>query len=84
MAFGQENLSHEETAVSSNLTVIKDKSSLHKFSYFTCGNNNLKGSKNFEYSIDLGLTEKFSLRYMLFSTSFNLYQKSLNINLLGS
>ena len=50
-----EKLSYEDKAVSSNLAFIKDKSSLHKFSCFTSRNSNSKGSKNAEYSIDLGL-----------------------------
>ena len=51
-----EKLLYEVKAVSSNLAFVKDKSSLHKFSYFTSRKNNSKGSKNPEYSVDFGFT----------------------------
>ena len=67
-----EKLSYEDKAVSSNLAFIKDKSSLCKFSCFTSQNSNSKASKNSEYSIDLGFTEKLRpLHNTLFSTSLN-------------
>ena len=53
-----EILSYEDKAVSSNLAVIKDKSSRRKFSGFKSQNSNLKGSKNSKYSIDVGFTDK--------------------------
>ena len=51
-----EKLSYEDKADSSNS--LKDKSSLYKFSCFTSWSSNSKGSKNSEYSIDFGFTEK--------------------------
>ena len=67
-----EKVSYEDKAVSSNLAYIEDKSSLCKFSCFTARNSNSKGSKNSEYSIDLGFTEKLRpLHNTLFSTSLN-------------
>ena len=53
-----EKLSYEDKTVPSNLAFIKDKSSLHILSCFTSRNINSKGSKNTEYSVDLGFTEK--------------------------
>ena len=52
---------YEVSAVSSSLALIKDISSLHKSSRFMSWNNNSKGSRNSEYSINLGLIEKFRL-----------------------
>ena len=49
---------YEVSAVSSSLASIKDISSLHKSSCFMSWNNNSKGNKNSEYSINPGLTEK--------------------------
>ena len=80
-----EKLSYEDKAVSSNLAFIKDKFSLCIFSCFTSRNSNSKGSKNFEYSIDLGFTEKLRpLHHTHFSTSLNSSEEKLNITLLGS
>ena len=56
-----------------------------QFFCFTSRNNNSKGSKNSEYSIDFGFTEKLGpLHNTIFSTSLNLYKEKLNITLLGS
>ena len=67
-----EKLSYEDKAMSSNLAFIKDKSSLHKFSYFISRNSNSKGSKNSEYSIYFGFTKKLRpLHNTLFSKSLN-------------
>ena len=53
-----EELSYDKKSVSSTLAFIKDKSSPQMFSCFTTHNNNSKGSKNSEYSTNLGFTEK--------------------------
>ena len=67
-----EKLSYEDKAVSSNLAFIKDKSSLCTFSCFATRNSNSKGSKNSDYSIYLGFTEKLRpLHNTLFSMSPN-------------
>ena len=79
-----EKLSYEDKAVSSHLAFFKSKSSLHKFSCFTSRNNNSKGSKNSEYSIDLRFTEKMRpLHNTLFSKSLNSEEEKLNYTLLG-
>ena len=75
---------YEVSAVSSSLASIKDKSSLHKSSRFMSWNNNSKGNKNFEYSINPGLTEKLRLLHKtFFLSSVNLYKEKLKINLSG-
>ena len=51
-------LSCGDKTVSNNLVFITEKSSLHKISCLTSQKNNSKDSKNSEYSIDLGFTEK--------------------------
>ena len=51
-------LSYQDQALPSNLAFIKRKSSVHKFFRFTSRNNNPKGSKNSEYLIELGFTER--------------------------
>ena len=67
-----EKLSFEDKAVSSNLASIKDISSLYNFTCFTSRKSNSKGSKNSDYSIDSGFTEKLRLLHnTLFSTSLN-------------
>ena len=48
----------KDQALPSNLAFIKRKSSVHKFFRFTSRNNNPKGSKNSEYLIELGFTER--------------------------
>ena len=47
---------YDKKAMSSNLAFIKNKFSLHKFSCFISANDDSKGSKNSEYSIDLSFT----------------------------
>ena len=42
------------------LAFLEGKSSIHKCSYFTSQNNNSKRSKNYENSIGLDFTEKYS------------------------
>ena len=49
---------YEVSAVSSSLALITDISPLHKSSRFISRNNVSKGNKNFQYSINLGLTKK--------------------------
>ena len=47
-------------------------------------NNNSKGNKNSEYSINPGLTEKLRpLHKTVFSSSVNLYEEKLKITLSG-
>ena len=43
--------------MSNCVALIKEISSLHKSSRFILQNNNSKGSKNSEYSVNVGLTE---------------------------
>ena len=75
---------YEVSAVSSSLALITDISSLHKSSRFMSRNNNSKGNKNSEYSINPGLTEKLrALHKMFFSSSVNLYKEKLKITLSG-
>ena len=57
--------------MSSNLAFNKDKSPLRRFSCFTSWNNNSKYSKNLEYSIDLGFTEKLKIKALTQYALFN-------------
>ena len=50
-----EKFRYEVSGQSPSLTLINDISSLHKFSCFMLRNNNSKGSKITEYSINPGL-----------------------------
>ena len=76
--------SYEVSAVSSSLALITDISLLHKSSCFMSQNNNSKGNKNSEYSINPGLTEKLRpLHKTFFSSSVNLYEEKLKITLSG-
>ena len=73
---------YEVYAVSSRLALIKDIFSLHKYSCFILRNNNSKGSKNSEYSINAGLTEKLMpLHKTFFSSLVNSNEEKLMITL---
>ena len=73
---------YEVSAVSSSLAIIKDISSLHKSSRFMSRNNNSKGKKNSDYSINLGLTKKLRpLHKTFFSSSVNLFEEKLKTTL---
>ena len=73
---------YEVSAVSSSLALNTDISSLHISSRFMSQNNNLKGNKNSEYSINPGLTEKLRpLHKTFFPLSVNLYKEKLKITL---
>ena len=61
-----ENFWYEVTAVSSSLVLSKAISSSQNFSLFLSWNNNSKGSKNSEYSINPGLTEKLRTLHKTF------------------
>ena len=75
---------YEVSAVSNSLALITDISLLHKSSRFMSWNNNSKGNKNSEYSINPGLTEKLRhLHKMFFSSSVNLFEEKLKITLSG-
>ena len=64
--------------MSSSVALNTDISSLHRSSRFMSQNNNSKGNKNSEYSINPGLTEKLRALYqMFFSLSVNLYEEKL-------
>ena len=77
-----ETFLYEVSAVSNSLSLIKDISSLHKYSLFMLQNNNSKGSENSEYSINSGLTGKVRpLHKIFFPSSFNSYEEKLKITL---
>ena len=77
-----ETFLYEVSAVSNSLSLIKDISSLHKSSRFISSNNNSKGSKNYEYSINPGLTKKLKpLHKTFFSSSVNSCEEKLKITL---
>ena len=65
---------YEVSAVSSSLALITEISSLHNSSRFMSRNNVLKGNKNSEYSINLGLTKKLRPLHKTFFLSLeNVY-----------
>ena len=73
--------------MSSNLAFIKGKPLWHKFPCFTSRNNDSKGSKNSEYSIDLGFTENeytvtdsFHFAEEVCKQDPNLYMASLDVD----
>ena len=71
-------------AVSANIFSVKNKSSQHKLSYFISRNNNSKGSKNSEHSLDLGFTEESRpLHKVSFSDHCMIYTRKI-YTLLGS
>ena len=57
---------YEVSAVSNSLALITDISLLHKSLRFMSRNNNSKGNKNSEYSINPGLTEKLRALHKMF------------------